>query len=1859
MTDFDSIKKRLENDLSYGIGLVDKTTIGHKLVEVAASIAKPYRDTAAPALTAGLMVANRNYQEQNKNLSTMELFQKAKQDAIASSQEYYNNDPSQAWRRKISPGRALIGLMGSVLPGEQAVDKIDWADANKVEDFFSHGSAEMWSGIADVGFNFADPVLVAAKGAKVAGKEALSRPVKEGVGTKFYTKKFIEQRKQNIGEDIDNAVVGKPSPIKPLFDALAAKDILTVRKYGPIASSNNPQRLTQALIDAYHVDGIGNPELAGNVLKAAIGDVTSYESVRAHYPKITAQLNAVTGRLDAIEKHIVKIQNSIIPDPRTSHPSLTALEIARIESFNLKAAANIKILEKEIKKVKKEELKPLRRQENLLSNVIGATPTTAEEAARLTAEEGQKSILGSMNNTWSRSEAIETRRLRNAQLQMEGFWSEYSHETMQFAKDMATAHGREVRGLRVVDWISPNGKLHETPAGIATIDGIAGEFSQAEIDARLRQAVKYGKLSADTAKNYSIRYGRLQTSGQRYQFLEQLQKKSVLSIIKKEHADMFIDAFGKPVKLSAKQNETLRSVVSTMIEATSQRRRNDIKSIVEKQYTVVDKTGKIIVSQHIQRLVDDAAKRIAENRNGIGAEVTERDTREAIKSLTENPALTSQIPNVHFAIDLRTVRDIIRENPGLFEGIIQRILENDEKVLNDVRKYSENAASADINGVVDTAANAAERMGLGIYDKTKDSIDAFYTFLWKPQILFSLKYTTRNVFEGWLRTGATMMDMNAAYGYSYSDQIRGFAEGKLISPITFAKNSANRAVAARARSKFNEINKQLNLTDLEIDKAAGPLTISGTKVAKKIIKKSRDKADAAVYAANDGVSMTAALIKGKFQNLENIATGHSPNIGAVEANKIYFKFMKDINLSSSGNDFLSYLLDQDFRTSTARLLSLDITEAQKTLDHFVNVSLSASANLEKLIKKYKNGVVVGPVTIREMEELKYFLERVPVHTAHLDSFLVERHNLLLAAQDIAGKIKPNVKKTFTKESQLEGLPGAFSGGAGEMMRAASSAHTSTMRTLDRDMKITGSSILSNGTKRAPIDINDPLWAVAHTEYINNVLMNDAAARKAVDLLASGKSLTDTQKELHRWVTSNEQDALTWRRERTVNYQNRNERVPSNWKNEVDIVLEGQVMTNLKPVDAFGDSLIIKASNGKLTPTDSATIPQTIRNPIVGDIELKNAPATVIFKNIVRTLFKAVGSLPEDHLVRHPFYNMVYNAEANRLANLFRSQGKDVNEYLPQIRYNASARAYKELMQRLYSVERYTDLATTMRWISPFYMAHQNSSRFWLGTSLRNPDVAVMLAKGYNAPYRGGHVQDKNGKTISWSNPWANNTDTAILHLGDDKVSQWIKRNTGQDYVGFQPSALDVIFQGQIPAFQTIGGPLGQLAGTALLGYLADKTFDNKGFLGKLGTNADEIQKYIMPYYSKTYGQSIPGQALSTLSPFSANSWIWSVIAAKSQGEFSLDPDVNTRFQSRYEAAYDNIAIQNNLDGTAFSDAEMVKLARERAVNSLYVEALSSFVGPVVAGKLGNKNYTQLNQEWNSILREKKGNTDEAAVELTRRIEQRTQSPYSASVSRILTTRSASNRFGLWATPQTSNNFLKNKSLVQKIDVPYPDQSLIGVFFNEGNTATDYSAITDDNYFSVEVNGKPLRERLTTDVDRRRNQQYSQGWEVYTNAIEYINLDAKNHKISKGSAAWNAYYKVWQENVMDVVSKQYPLWGDRVKGFQQNKSDINISVIKRFMYDSNYMSTVGNRLDTVKAIKDYMDAREVIKSELDAYRDKTGVKSIDSKSNAWFAEWRDNVVASIADKHPGFQSIYNRYLQDDTFDNRVDYSSTAK
>lgn len=1834
---------------------VGNANVGEKVLEetgkFAEIVSKPYREYVSPNLTAALLVANDSYREQNKNLSIQQLFDKAKQDSVRSIPQVYGSTPGAEWRKSISPGRAAIGLLGETaenLTGREfGASKLNWADTVEVEKYFTQGAPQFWSGLVDAGAStFLDPVYRAAVAAKQVKTAAITRPVSKPKG--IIPTLLSRENAGKISAEIDEAVAGKKNAAGEVIDFVErSKDIQGLMNYGFVSNSADPMSAANALLSA---NVYGGRQAIADVMKVMVGDEQTFQKLIKRNDELAVTSATLAKRSLAIEEKIAQQEKGLSYGSRLN---LSAKKIQQIEESNKAIIENVKKLKEEKSKIG-EKVKVLNKERKNLETRIGVSETNPEKALTTT---GTETLFGVASTTWSPFSSVERIRTVAAELNAKGYWGEVDPKSnFAMAKQVAEHLNVPVRFVRASYWLSPNTQLKEVPAGVAMLDGVPAQFSYKEVNSRLRYLVKHAGMSSQAARARAQKYSSLTTADERFRFLENLQRDYIVGVIRKQFPK-------QTAKLSKQNDDALIEFANHLMRETSRRRAALIDEIIKKNYTNIDtKSGSVLAQMHIKKLVNDLAVQRARGRGVQRAEA--QDIRAVEDMLRNQPSFATQLPNIHFSLNMDDMRNVVQENRLAFKGFIEQVIEEDispkllkKMIADDQRFRMANQGSAA------TAWDIASSRAKTGKDRVTDLLDIYQTFVWKPTTLLSMKYTTRNVFEGWLRVASSMMDMSSQYGYAWTDMVRGFANEAVYSPYRTIKNTSIRLGTRVTDRKLRKVNTNLIIHDRRLGVEVGVPLRGSRDFAKKAIDSKASALDDALLEANDSITFPLTVLTGKIEKI----SGHIGNASdKVAVKKIIFmrdSLVSNTSLNKQQNAFLNGLLQGDYNRAYKTALSMDAQQASEALDHLGSRVEELLVDLSTLDRNK-----MSPGLLSEVKDIEFFASRLDRHLDVAKVTFSERdvvQGRFVAVQEKASA-KERLSKTF--EGKVEIAKGVYigkslAGEAGDLLRTATSARSSSVRLLNDENRTTGLHLLNTGSETRPIDIDDNLWVSAHAEYVNNVIMKDALGSRIVKGLAEGKSVSQVKKDALAWTKSGEASARQYIREQKTNLKEYN----ANNAGISDLIDENIIQIRvqyLPDVDEFGNSIMVNvggksmtlpqaAVEGKLTASVSSSIPMNVRNPVSGTIEVTGANAKV-YRNIVNTIFHFVATLPEDHLIRHPFYNMVHDSEAMRLSKLVqrqaKEQGKDpaemVAKYADKIKRTAVKRAYKELMQRMYSVERYTDLASFMRFVSPFYMAHQNSSRYWLGTTLRNPDVAVALAKAYNAPYRMGVVYDEEGNNVSSGNPWSSKRDQIIIGYGDKGIGKFLREKTGQDEFISDPTAIDVITQGQLPVWQTIGGPVAQTAFTMGMGYVNPDMITQRYF----GKNAEDIvSRYVMPFYEKSYGKGLTETLSANFNPM--NSWMVSTMAAitKRDSKYATE-EANARFNARFNSAHDMIVLERSKLNLPLNEDEIRLQAARYATNSLWVEALSSFFGPILAGKGGNSEIRELDQELNRLRKEFGGDSEKAALELTRRLEMRIPgSEYMGAVPNILTTRATSNRLSLLATPQTLKNLEDNKALIEKIDYLFPDRTLLGEVLSAGNSTDDYSTFVEDKMYSMSLNGKPLRERLTNPEERAKRQQMSMGWEVYFTNIEYIEAHAKARGISKYSNFYKDKYQKWKDAVTAQVEQTYPIWAAREQTITLDEANVNISILSTLASDKKFMSTAGKSSSAMQGFVTYMQAREVIMERFRYEQARTGVMGADTNQNRWILEWRNQVVDEIVKQNPGFERLWTRYLSKDVLE----------
>lgn len=1792
-------------------------------------ISKGYRNVVAPSLTAVLLMGNTEYRRQNPDESIHDLYFGARKDAMAS----VSDNPAEEWRRAISPGRALVADIGQIAGGFRnkkfGTEKIDWSNAKEVDSYFSSGSAQFFSGIADLGFNFLDPIVIGSKVGKLALVKNLVRSNKSASSM------------AKVAEDLSDARAGKENGLTEVFKHVEENgDNLGLVVGGSkfISSSANPDRLGQALIDA---NLIGGRSLMADVVELVVSPSDKLkQKFISNYPEISAQVDAFQRKSSAMERSLKSLGEKTFIKPEMTN--------AEIKAAN---AANEKIIKK------KAQLDAIKKQEEV-----------ARAKQNLASSETINEIGGSeVGSLWAKHATVERIRRETQTKAYRGLFLDADPVTQgNIVRQVSDSTGMSTPLIRSVLWLSPNTVLKELPSGFAWTGGVAATRSSGEVISRIRRAGKLGKLSAEEQMSLDAQYRGLTSKNDRFNFLEDLEARSLESVVLK-HAGRAID------ELPADQRELVIYFAKRIVNDTKRAKLSNIKSVIEKNYTITDSTGNANAVHYLSSIVDqmalDHAKEIRKSNV-----VTAADRAEAERTLKEVALNETQIPNMHMAVDVKMFDKILSENVGAVRNAIEGIVDlgwtKDDlvKILNAAQSNVLEPGSGLTTSLINTKSVLKPA-----YHTSVDMLSAYYAYVWKPVTLMSLKYTTRNIFEGSLRTVVSMADMNTNYGYSWTSMLQGEFSGALRAPLNFTSNVATRSRARLNARALSEKNLELSNQQEVIERS-----LRGTKTARKYAQEVQTKgmniAEQQQWHATDGVHLPLIILSNYFDAAKAFSNSADP-IAEKLVKFIEDKIRpvifdpKDVKTKTTA-DFWDNLTSINFENSLKGLDKADTNEILTSLEKYTDNIIKAR---EEILMQQQS----SSATVKSMVSgIDNALQRLQIHSDLLKVAIAKRRDLMVEIEPMSAKssAKSNLKRGKSGRLKLFGsvtIDASLGGQSGEMLRLSTGSSASGgTSSLMMENKLTMHGATDAGQVSKAIEPTDVNYIPAHVEYVNNVIAKDPVYRVILAGKRDGLTPNEILDNIKTFLKTNDPDAIGWKKEaRDVEYHyearlgkyDQNQHLHTMMAN-VELYLPSYSLLNNKSYQQVFEKVL----EGKYTPEMSAAIPYSERHTVFGRVKKSNLDPTNIYKNVMGGIFNFIGNLPETHLIRHPFYSMVHDSEAKRLTNVFIANAKKdkpnitdkeleaiIQRQSVLIKTAATNRAYKELMQRLYSVERYTDTASFLKFITPFYMAAQNSTRFWLGVSLKEPAIAAQLAKAYNAPYRAGYVYDENGNIVGSGNPWSADSAKEQIVL---KAPSFIRNYTGQPNMKFNPVAFDVISQGQLGMIPTAGGPIGQTVGTLGVQSFAKNTDIDPWMRKNLGISLDVFsQKYVMPYYEKTAGASPLKTLQKNLDP--SNSWMTSaqaVVGGKT-GVF-ISKSAEDRWNTRYNSARDYVSTQMMLNGQAMDPFLTDKLSTELAYKALIFETITA-AGPTIAPvKVSNQSMDELRITI-SNYQNQYGYSD-GSVKAAAAINEIYDTGAGVAIIRNLQAKNSTNKLGLIGSNATLRNLKPNLALVNQADLYFPDDPFVGELFNQTDTEDFYSQISDDVLYGIEINGEPLKARTTNPAAMERQRQYNSANALYYDNIAYIEEHAKKNNVVPGTDAYKNYYGVWKDNLEAKIGEEFPLWAQRESKITLAKSDQTIKIAQIFLQDENFMKTVGKNNKAIKGLAVYLREREVIIEQLNLNRQRTGTIGLDTKANRYYLEWRDAMGQAVLKDYPEFKDMYNRYLADDEL-NIVESPSLGK
>ena len=1691
--------------------------------------------------------------------------------------------------RQVSPGQSIVGFVGgSLVAGDQGTDKINWADSTEVKDYFSRGPQKYISFASDFATSlFLDPLAVAGRGASLVRRSIVTRPV---------TTKTMPV----LSKELDDALLGRDNTARQTIDyfkanvnnfsRISAHPMISGSQMGE-SSAKIAQQAARLAIET------GDDSYLVNFMKVGIGDERARDALRTQSESLANLVDNIEGRKAEVDKYL---------------RGKTVIEDADSTEFMLPYSVEMAAAQRAPKYVEQaqlqEQLDKATRQSNFLTRLVNS-------------DEPIQGIFKDV--TWSPYAVVEAQKIKNSIKFDESFWGVVEDGT----------------GVRVLRWFNPSQPLRERPAGVARIGAVVGDRSSLEARARVRQTGKLGGLSAQAQRTIFNTFPADGNKAQRFQWFNKLQETTVAAMVKKHVATP---------DMSDDEINLLEELAITMARQSNNYKRQTMSRIIDDpNYTIVDEYGNRVTVELIKDYVDEIAKEISANLNK--AKVDESDVINARKVakdlLSDVPTTTSQVPTLHVGMDMEIFNDVLRENSNVFKLL-----------LDDIRLNPEDYAGKSPSKVVDEILErkireltASEELPQRIRDravKTRDSAEylteSLYTLIWKPTTLMSFKYTSRNVTEGWQRVIAEAFEFARNSDLSVSEVLSGTYEKGVRARAATRRN--NKANAKAANLVFNEeypkLNQDAKRLYRDIDEAfrGSSDSLSGN------LLQALDNSRAVTERYGQVNTLPGSTFEAALRQLKFLPNRIVDDIGIENpASLELYDSLSSGDITNARNIILS--ADETVVFDTLRVFQQRVREQYDALE-----DIRIADDYQSVPPKLREYIESTLDSFRGMDDSIQNLSQIALTRAGLRGRIDE----LIANKTI------NPKVVAAGTEQYEVIPGVFidgfrAGPIGQIMSKEASASQSSMRTIFDSQRVSDSRWVSGRVRERKITPSEPIWAEAAADFANHH-MNDFVAQRFIKDVGVD--------EVVAWAKSKDPSAVKWRE--TKQYDLRKYRAAGvndpirRMVTEIQLIvdnvmpkvgIDGNIVDGV--VDEAGNitpGLRAKALKGELTAEDMLKIPESQRATVVGDTlaDRDSGSFRTAWGGVVNKIFDVIGTRPEDTLVRHPYYSMMYKAEGKRRAKLLQSQGytpEQIQKMAGEIQTQSHRFAYKMLMERLYSVERYTDPGQVLRFISPFYMAKQNSNRYWFGYTLRNPSAAARYFMIYQSPARVFSVEDENGREVKTVNPF-DAQDVTVKVTIPTAVARFFGKDIPEGVSFNTPiSSFDLINNGYIPFVPEAGGPLVDVGAATVLNFLSGKDYDPELFLTKMGVDPEFLRNKLFPYYKSQQDLSSSEVLLSIA--ISPNSWMRSLAASEvpviSDVLGAIDPNATDRYNRRVIVAYNEIFAKWDSERDPYNPepltdakrAEMLAQAMGAATQMNFAEAMFSAFGYVAAPKFSTQQ-EELRKDLRIMKQDAVNNGLSEDHGLLQFINQ--YGFERASIAQF--TPREQNPFGFLSTPQTLNNLNKYSDAFANAYGEVGDTKVAGAMLNAGDPVKDYSAVANSKLYSSKVSGiGAVKAKLTDPDEAKREVEVNQGFKAQFAAKDYFDAQVAAGEITEKQAKEN--YK--QAKI--AIGKRYPAWLADSGTMNTQKANNNVKAIFRFLGDEKYVNGVVKNSDLHQAVYYYMSLRkDLVNARLQI--DSNPNADIDSTKFDGIRLEQKRVAEDLTNQVPEFGNFFKYYLEND-------------
>jgi hypothetical protein len=782
----------------------------------------------------------------------------------------------------------------------------------------------------------------------------------------------------------------------------------------------------------------------------------------------------------------------------------------------------------------------------------------------------------------------------------------------------------------------------------------------------------------------------------------------------------------------------------------------------------------------------------------------------------------------------------------------------------------------------------------------------------------------------------------------------------------------------------------------------------------------------------------------------------------------------------------------------------------------------------------------------------------------------------------------------TTDGRVFELPDAFGGPLGDMYRKLASSGNTFQRLVEQNSAMYARKLESKGIKA--VRPTDPAYFDQWAQTLRQQFGNSAIARK----LAAGEPLED----IAQWLR-NSPEGRDLRKRLSLTSSQADEYVTR--------------------ISGYLDQYLPKSSGlrGKMREVTASDLRGTFTDPtelpIIHGHLLEEAVQNTSSKNVqkvINTLFHFLGTLPEDTWARNPLYIHLYRKEAERRVKIMAGLKGDKfsfedQEKLMGIAHKVAQRQMKEI---LFNIERRSNLAAALKFISPFFSAQENAYKTWLKLVAANPQIANRGYMVWQAPNKAGLVTDQDGNEV----PAGQTSGNDVIWVGIPKGLQRIPGLSSLTEMGIPKQSLDIVFQGGMDVLYNKGNP-NVFSDIFPVGpYVAIPVSE----LVKRQPKFEEAFKWALPYGAYK-------DAVSGLTP----AWFQKLQKLQAGQD---DP----QFANSYQLIYNTEQMKAKRNGRPpVPESTILRMTQDywklRVAANLIMPFAPRFESPY-------KFYLDKSREYK------------------RKFGYEADSRFLEDYPDFFefTTSLSSNPTGIQYSINAVENVKKYGDVITKLKSI--DPKLIGLVTNDPSGYQFSSAAYDYLYNKRVSPNSPDKFLESQDPgEAQKKNAANKGWIKYNKFSDFLDaalLERGLTSIQESGAEDLAMLKAAVVNQLSIKTdaEGKPIINEKTGTFEPTawaldyrdsdgaKTDRVISGLNALMEDKKFWPDNKNK-PMWKSTEIYLQFRQGIAAELSA----RPVKSIDAKANKDLRILYDGVVNKLKKDDPtGFAYLYDRFLSQD-------------